>query len=173
MFLLVPAYPGCPGQTAVKWLLLLYSRMIKYPHNALICYDYDSDTASDSPESLHLTAVAIIGAARIVCKAWSIKRYGVCPSVCLFHLSSATAACGGFAAWDRRQAISIDCCMARQQQARPPFHPHPQQHGAQQQMRAVPRCQLTQEAEHRLVKKGSPFSTADRRVPHSGVFMIL
>jgi len=23
MFLLVPAYPGCPGQTAVKWLLLL------------------------------------------------------------------------------------------------------------------------------------------------------
>ena len=24
MFLLVPAYPGCPGQTAVKWLLLLF-----------------------------------------------------------------------------------------------------------------------------------------------------
>jgi len=23
MFLLVPAYPGCPAQTAVKWLLLL------------------------------------------------------------------------------------------------------------------------------------------------------
>ena len=23
MFLLVPAYPGCPEQTAVKWLLLL------------------------------------------------------------------------------------------------------------------------------------------------------
>jgi len=23
MFLLLPAYPGCPGQTAVKWLLLL------------------------------------------------------------------------------------------------------------------------------------------------------
>ena len=23
MFLLVPAYPGCPGQTAVIWLLLL------------------------------------------------------------------------------------------------------------------------------------------------------
>ena len=23
MFLLVAAYPGCPGQTAVKWLLLL------------------------------------------------------------------------------------------------------------------------------------------------------
>ena len=22
MFLLVPAYPGCPGQTAVKWLLV-------------------------------------------------------------------------------------------------------------------------------------------------------
>jgi len=24
MFLMVPAYPGCPGQTAVKWLLLLF-----------------------------------------------------------------------------------------------------------------------------------------------------
>ena len=23
MFFLVPTYPGCPGQTAVKWLLLL------------------------------------------------------------------------------------------------------------------------------------------------------
>jgi len=23
MFLLVPAYAGCPGQTAIKWLLLL------------------------------------------------------------------------------------------------------------------------------------------------------
>jgi len=23
MFLLIPAYPGCPGQTAVKWLSLL------------------------------------------------------------------------------------------------------------------------------------------------------
>ena len=27
MFLLVPAYPGCPGQTAVKWLLLLFSAL--------------------------------------------------------------------------------------------------------------------------------------------------
>jgi len=27
MFLLVPAYTGCPGQTAVKWLLLLFSAM--------------------------------------------------------------------------------------------------------------------------------------------------
>ena len=25
MFLLVAAYPDCPGQTAVKWLLLLFS----------------------------------------------------------------------------------------------------------------------------------------------------
>ena len=25
MFLLVPTYPGCPGQTAVKWLLLLFN----------------------------------------------------------------------------------------------------------------------------------------------------
>ena len=27
MFLLVPAYPGCLGQTAVKWLLLLLSEL--------------------------------------------------------------------------------------------------------------------------------------------------
>jgi len=30
MFLLVPAYPGCPGQTAVKWLLLLYKICIQF-----------------------------------------------------------------------------------------------------------------------------------------------
>ena len=28
MFLLVPAYPGCPGQTAVKWLLLLLQKSL-------------------------------------------------------------------------------------------------------------------------------------------------
>ena len=28
MFLLVPAYPGCPGQMDVKWLLLLLFRYI-------------------------------------------------------------------------------------------------------------------------------------------------
>ena len=31
MFLLVPAYPGCPGQTAVKWLLLLLSIFARNP----------------------------------------------------------------------------------------------------------------------------------------------
>ena len=30
MFLLVPAYPGCPGQTAVKWLLLLVVVVVNY-----------------------------------------------------------------------------------------------------------------------------------------------
>ena len=34
MFLLVPAYPGCPGQTAVKWLLLL-----------LLCVDADDEVS--------------------------------------------------------------------------------------------------------------------------------
>ena len=29
MFLLVPAYPGCPGQTAVKWLLLYVRERVK------------------------------------------------------------------------------------------------------------------------------------------------
>jgi len=41
--------------------------------------------------------IIIIGAARIVCGAWSMKRYGVRPSVCLSH-SPAAAACGGFTA---------------------------------------------------------------------------
>ena len=35
MFLLVPAYPGCPGQTAVKWLLLLLLCVC----NCLQCFD--------------------------------------------------------------------------------------------------------------------------------------
>ena len=30
MFLLVPAYPGCPGQAAVKWLLLLLYRFVMH-----------------------------------------------------------------------------------------------------------------------------------------------
>jgi len=32
MFLLVPAYPGSPGQTAIKWLLLLFfvNKLILY-----------------------------------------------------------------------------------------------------------------------------------------------
>jgi len=32
MFLLVPAYPGCPGQTAVKWLLLLLLLLEHFHH---------------------------------------------------------------------------------------------------------------------------------------------
>jgi len=32
MFLLVPTYPGCPGQTAIKWLLLLLMDLFQdYP----------------------------------------------------------------------------------------------------------------------------------------------
>ena len=40
MFLLVPAYPGGPGQTAVKWLLLLllYSTIIMKVSNAQYIY---------------------------------------------------------------------------------------------------------------------------------------
>jgi len=29
MFLLVPAYPGCPGQTAVKWLVVVVGLPLK------------------------------------------------------------------------------------------------------------------------------------------------
>ena len=44
MFLLVPAYPGCPGQTAVKWLLL--------PANAHVLHG----------SSLHILTAAIFQA---------------------------------------------------------------------------------------------------------------
>jgi len=51
----------------------------------------------------------------------------------VIHRSTAAVACGGFAA-----VGPISCCMA----------------GAQQQLRAVPRCQLTYEAECRRVAVG-------------------
>ena len=54
-------------------------------------------------------------------------------SVCLSHLAPRGVCCCG----PRGQAISIDCCTARLQQARPPVDPYPPQHGGQQQMRAV------------------------------------
>ena len=43
MFLLVPAYPGCLGQTAVKWLLLLLALSVMpaapvyYRHEFIFC----------------------------------------------------------------------------------------------------------------------------------------
>jgi len=47
MFFLVPAYPGCPGQTAIKWLLLYYSSHLQeifkekpYYYLLLICVVY-------------------------------------------------------------------------------------------------------------------------------------
>jgi len=58
------------------------------------------------------------------------------PSACLSYLSTAAEAAVGPA-----MGLSIDCCTARLQQARPPFDPYPQQHGGQQLMRAVSRFQ--------------------------------
>ena len=87
----------------------------------------------------------------------------VCPSVhCLSHLSTVSAVCCGFAAGcptDRRYRSShhsaTACCFGGfaewagdiDQQRQLPSH---QQHGIQQQMQAVLRCQLMQEAEERL-----------------------
>ena len=64
-----------------------------------------------------------------------MKLSGVHLSV--YPICATAVACGGFAAESSGQAISIDHCTARLQQARPPFDPYPQQHGSQQQMRAV------------------------------------
>jgi len=79
--------------------------------------------------------------------AGSMWRYGVRPSVSLSVPSFGrrtplrqVAAVGPAGT----QEISIDSGGCRA----------PMQHGAQQQMRAVSRCQLTQEAEHRLVYLG-------------------
>ena len=67
-----------------------------------------------------------------------------CPSLCLsVHLYFRLILCRSRGV--RRvcccgpsgQPISIDCCMALLQQARSPSDPYPQQHGGQQQMRAV------------------------------------
>ena len=41
MFLLVPAYPGCPGQTAVKWLLLLLCRPTMKETEKYTCRPYN------------------------------------------------------------------------------------------------------------------------------------
>ena len=46
----------------------------------------------------------LIDTARLVCKAGSIKRYGVCPSVCPVRQLQQPAA--GLPLWE----ISIDCC---------------------------------------------------------------
>jgi len=67
------------------------------------------------------------------------------------HLTPQPQRAAGLLPGASRQAILIDCCTARQQQARPLFDPYPQQHGGQLQTRAVPRCQLTHEAERGLV----------------------
>jgi len=60
---------------------------------------------------------------RVNVTVWCLS---VCLSVCLSHLSTAAAACGGFAAVCPAGRISIDGCTA----------------GAQLQLRAVSRCQL-------------------------------
>jgi len=47
MFLLVPAYPGCPGQTAVKWLLLCCCRYKRF-------YNENMTKTKKSFKKLHL-----------------------------------------------------------------------------------------------------------------------
>jgi len=51
MFLLVPAYPGCPGQTAVKWLLLLlpWSK-----GTGLTCQRFDERDAKGSMQTFKI-----------------------------------------------------------------------------------------------------------------------
>jgi len=43
---LVPAYPGCPGKEAVKWLLLLLSPQMMFP---------SSNSSADDTATLNIT----------------------------------------------------------------------------------------------------------------------
>jgi len=81
-----------------------------------------------------MNIIAIIGTARIVCGAGTMQLSDVRVSVCLSH-SPAARRCSGFAAVGparryRSIAVWLSAVAAPQQ-------------GAQQQMRAVPRYQLT------------------------------
>ena len=78
--------------------------------------------------------VHTIGTARIVCAAGSLQRYGVRPSVCRIRPLQQRAA--GLLLWARR--VDVDRLLHgwRRSSTGP-------QHGMQQQMRAVPRLQLT------------------------------
>jgi len=51
MFLLVPAYPGCPGQTAVKWLLLLLPLS---KGTGLMCQRFDERDAKGSMQTFKI-----------------------------------------------------------------------------------------------------------------------
>jgi len=80
----------------------------------------------------------VIGTASVVCGAGSMKLSGVRLSACLSHLVlQPRRAAGLLLCPPCRQTISIDCCTAHLQQARPPFDLYPHQSGSQQQMRAV------------------------------------
>ena len=60
------------------------------------------------------TGRPLIDAARVACGSVcvTVRCPSVCSSVCRSHLSTAAAACGGFAAGrPTGQAISVDCCI--------------------------------------------------------------
>ena len=88
-----------------------------------------------------------VDTARIVCGAVFMKLSDVCLSVC--PIAPRWVCCCG----RHGQAISIDCCTARLQQARPPCDPYPRQHGAQQQMRAVTCLQRRSKLDTDLIKE--------------------
>ena len=95
-----------------------------------------------------IIALSLIDAVRVVCgRVYVTVRcpsiyLAVCLSVCLSHPSTAAAACGGFAAVGPAERRCRSIAAADNET---------QQHGGQQQMRAVSRCQLTQEVEDKLV----------------------
>ena len=94
--------------------------------------------------------LCFFGTGRVVCGARSmlIRPTSVRPSVCPSAHSAAARRCCGFAAVGSAATIYRSIAawpVGRRSAAAAP------QHDAQQQMRAVPRCQLTSEAERRLV----------------------
>ena len=77
----------------------------------------------------------VIGTAHIVCRAGSVQLSGVRP----------IATTAGLVLWARRPGDIDQLLHGRRSAAVAP------QHCRQQQMRAVPRCQLMQDTEHRVV----------------------
>ena len=122
---LVSAHLGSPGKRAVKRVMLLTYLVVR-------------PCESETP----LLALLALQQDLCICPS---ARLSVYPSVSPSNPPHAAAA--GLLLWARLPGGIDRLLHGRRSAAAAP------QHGAQQQMRAVPRCQLTWEAEHRLFSR--------------------
>ena len=127
---------GLPGQ-------LQWQRLWRDPTSPV-------NSLSSTIKTRSQNILCFFGTGRVVCGARSmlIRPTSVRPSVCPSAHSAAARRCCGFAAVG--SAATIYRSIAARPVGRRSAAAAPQ-HDEQQQMRAVPRCQLTSEAERRLV----------------------